>query len=187
MNYQVVLARAIEILSKPTAATWDRLYTAPEDKQQALIELALALTFALTLNVIAGLTYGVLGLFLVYAVLQIAAVIGLVFGMARVTDLLAPTFQATTAGDQGIRLFAWASFPIAAVGALSAVLTILRMTFGYHLVIGGVGYGAYLFYIAAPTFYGVPENKRWPFTGAVFGIWVVGLYTVTNIAARIAF
>lgn len=186
MSYQIVLARAIEILTKPNPTTWDRLYTAPEDKQQALIELALALTFALGMNVIAGLTYGVLGLFLVYAVLQIAAIIGLVFGMARVVDLIAPYFQATTAGDQGIRLFAWASFPIAAVGVLSALLAILRLTFGHHLVIAGVGYGAYLFYLAAPTFYGVPEAKRWPFTGAVFGIWVAGLYTVTSVAAALA-
>ncbi|GMV40693.1 MAG: hypothetical protein AMXMBFR64_24090 [Myxococcales bacterium] len=186
MSYQAVLARAIEILTKPTPVTWDRLYTAPEDKQQAIIELALALSVAMALIVIAGLTYGLLGYFLVFAVLQIGAVIGAVFAMARVVDLLVPYFGARAAGDNGVRLFAWASFPIAAVAALSALLMILRLTFGEYLMFAGVGYGAWLVYVAAPTFYGVPEEKRWPFVGAVYFIWLAILYTVTAIASRLA-
>lgn len=186
MGYQAVLARAIEILTKPFPATWDRLYTSPEDKQQALIELALALSVAMVLIVIAGLTYGLLGYFLVFAVLQIGAVIGAVFAMARIVDLIVPYFGAMPAGDNGIRLFAWASFPIAAVAALSALLMILRLTFGEYFMFLGVGYGAWLVYVAAPTFYGVPEPKRWPFTAAVYFIWLAILYTVTTVAARIA-
>ena len=181
-----IFSRAVEILSKPFPDTWDRLYTAPTDKREALIELGAALGVSVVLFVLAGIIYGILGLFLVAGVLQAAAVIGMVFGMAALTDLLAPYFKAMKAGEQGVKLFSYASIPVAAVLALGALLLLLKVGIGRYFLVLGVGYGAYHFYLAAPTYYGVPDAKRLPFTGAVYGIWLVGLYTAFEVAFRIA-
>jgi hypothetical protein len=127
------------------------------------------------------------GYALVAGVLQAAAVIGMVFGMAYAVDFIAPYFGALQIGDQAVRLFAWASLPIAAIAALYAVLAIVGVHLGGYVFTAGVAYGAYHFWVAAPLWYGVPDEKRLPFTGAVFGIWAVGLVIASEIAMRIAF
>ena len=199
-----MLNRVINILLKPTSE-WQVI--ANEPSSVGGIFAGYAIPFSLLQAVAGVVALGVLGIgseMMAQTGLSIAlpAVIarvvvgfvlglGLLYALAYIGSLIAPSFNGNSDLVQALKLFTYSSTPTWVIGVLapfflgSAGLMIL---FGL-LSLASIGYAIYLIYIGASPVMGIAQEKLAGFTVVIIAIYIaLGLvvYGVTSAVEKVA-
>lgn len=120
-----------------------------------------------------------LGLVLIAAVMQYVLTLVMVFVVALIADVLAPSFDGQKNLNQALKLTAY-SMTAAWVAGIFAIVPLL----GWLLMIIGSLYSLYLFYLGAPLLMKVGSEKAIAYTvvvviAAIVIGWVIGMINAT--------
>lgn len=191
MDFAKLLARVKNLVLTP-AAEWPVI--AGEAASQPALLIGHAVPLAGLVGIVLFVKLWVIGIAnilrvplfssLLAAILLVAVLVGVAALSGIVVNALAANFGTTPDAAQGIKTGAYAMTPVFLTGILAA-FSIDNWELSIFLWIAGFGWGAWQMTVGLPHTLKTPQEKRWPYAGAVMGICLLALIVGISIARSI--
>ncbi len=178
-----IVQRVIDLMTSPRD-TWYHIQQEREEGKTLILRYASALAAVYTLCAFVGKIIFLPGFsfHFFYSLLALGIMIGALFLLGVLTNLLAPSFGTIRDEEAAFRLIAYASTGIWIVG----ILTIIPRLYPFA-VVGGYALTAFLFFEGCQVVMGTPREKAWQFTLVTVASWflvvLVALWVVGQIMA----
>jgi len=121
---------------------------------------------------------GFSGSLIAYAALSYVIQLGLLYLIALLAGVLAPSFDGKNDLVQGLKLIIYSSTPTWVVGLISPFL---GLTLGGLLGLVALAYGIYILYLGTTPVMSVPAAKAPGYTAVVVVIWIIIALFVTGL------
>ena len=180
-----ILQRVIDLMTSPRN-TWYHIQEEREDGRNLILHYSavlaaayIALGFLGKIIFLPGFSFHFF-----YSLAALGIMVGALFLLGVLTNLLAPSFGTIRNEEAAFRLIAYASTGIWVVGMLTVIPRLHPLAF-----VGGFVYTAILFYEGCQVVMGTPREKAWQFTLATMASWflvvLVALWVVGQIVALV--
>lgn len=127
----------------------------------------------------------------VHAAVSFALGLALLYGLALIGSIIAPSFNGIASVVQSFKLFTYSSTPSWIVGALLPflMLSIGMALLGSLLFCASFGYAIYLIYVGGGPVMGIPQEKLAGFTVVVIALYIglgVIVYGITTAVQKMS-
>ena len=167
-----ILQRVIDLMTSPQN-TWYHIQEEREEGRNLILNYSAVLAAVYTLCGLLGkmIFRTDFALNFCFSLLALGVMVGALFLLGVLSNLLAPSFGTIRNEESAFRLIAYGSTGIFVVG----ILTVIPELY-WPALAGGFGYSAFLFFGGCQVVMGTPREKAWPYTLTVMVSWLLIVY-----------